>query len=139
MSFDSTANEGRRLTSIRNLALMPGYRDAFSDSSLRHLVFQSKSRTNSRGETVPGNGLEEAGVVLRIGRKVLIDLDRFDAWLASHRTPVLDTETTGLDSVSGHRIVDCVELVNHVATDVVYRGPRRAAVHPRRRSEETES
>ncbi len=38
------------------------------------------------------------------------------------REIVLDTETTGLDPGSGHRIVEigCVELVNHVATDVVY-------------------
>ena len=38
------------------------------------------------------------------------------------RAIVLDTETTGLDPGSGHRIVEigCVELVNHVATDVVY-------------------
>ena len=34
------------------------------------------------------------------------------------REVVLDTETTGLDPASGHRIVEvgCVELVNHVAT-----------------------
>ena len=38
------------------------------------------------------------------------------------REIVLDTETTGLDPGSGHRIVEIggVELVNHVATDVVY-------------------
>ena len=35
------------------------------------------------------------------------------------REIVLDTETTGLDPKSGHRVVEigCVELVNHVATD----------------------
>jgi len=34
------------------------------------------------------------------------------------REIVLDTETTGLDPLSGHRVVEigCVELVNHVAT-----------------------
>lgn len=34
------------------------------------------------------------------------------------REIVLDTETTGLDPASGHRVVEigCVELVNHVAT-----------------------
>ncbi|MBM3484615.1 MAG: DNA polymerase III subunit epsilon, partial [Alphaproteobacteria bacterium] len=34
------------------------------------------------------------------------------------REVVLDTETTGLDPNSGHRIVEigCVELINHVAS-----------------------
>jgi len=34
------------------------------------------------------------------------------------REVVLDTETTGLDPRSGHRIVEigCVELINHMAT-----------------------
>ncbi len=38
------------------------------------------------------------------------------------REIVLDTETTGLDPKSGHRIVEigCVELVNHMATDVTF-------------------
>lgn len=29
------------------------------------------------------NGLAEAGAIIRIGRKVLIDLDAFEAWLDS--------------------------------------------------------
>lgn len=38
------------------------------------------------------------------------------------REIVLDTETTGLDPKSGHRIVEigCVELINHVPTGDVY-------------------
>jgi len=38
------------------------------------------------------------------------------------REVVLDTETTGLDPASGHRIVEigCVELFNHVATGKVF-------------------
>jgi len=38
------------------------------------------------------------------------------------REIVLDTETTGLNPLGGHRIVEigCVELVNHVATGNVY-------------------
>lgn len=38
------------------------------------------------------------------------------------REIVLDTETTGLDPKSGHRIVEigCVELINHVPTGEVY-------------------
>tara|TARA_R110000772_G_scaffold73216_8_gene159977 strand:+ start:38647 stop:39312 length:666 start_codon:yes stop_codon:yes gene_type:complete len=38
------------------------------------------------------------------------------------REVVLDTETTGLDPLNGHRIVEigCVELVNHVASGRTY-------------------
>ena len=38
------------------------------------------------------------------------------------REIVLDTETTGLDPKSGHRIVEigCIELLNHVPTGAVY-------------------
>jgi len=38
------------------------------------------------------------------------------------REIVLDTETTGLDPKSGHRIIEigCIELINHVPTDDTY-------------------
>ena len=75
---------GRRLATIPNMARLPEYREAFTLSSLRHLVFQAKNRINSREQTILGNGLEEA--IVRIGRKVLIDLDAFDAWLMNHKT-----------------------------------------------------
>jgi DNA polymerase-3 subunit epsilon len=47
------------------------------------------------------------------------------------REIVLDTETTGLDPVSGHRIVEvgCVELLNHVPTGRTY----QTYVNPERR------
>ena len=86
MDNDDKQHAGHRLATIPNMARMPAYRGAFSVSSLRHLVFQAKSRVNSRGDPLPGNGLEESGTIIRLGRKVLIDLDRFDAWMSSHRT-----------------------------------------------------
>ncbi len=47
------------------------------------------------------------------------------------REIVLDTETTGLDPASGHRIVEvgCVELLNHVPTGRTY----QTYVNPERR------
>ena len=56
---------------------------AFSQSALRFLIFNADERTNSRGETIPGNGLAPA--IIRIGRKVLIDEDKFLEWIEQHR------------------------------------------------------
>lgn len=50
---------------------------------LRHWVFQSQSRIAADGAVVEGNGFDAC--LLRIGRRILVDLDRFDAWLNGHR------------------------------------------------------
>ena len=55
---------------------------AFTEPSVRNLVFKADSRESSLG-TIPGNGLLEAGAIIRIGRKVLIHEARFFAWLDS--------------------------------------------------------
>ena len=75
----------RRLATIGNFANLPRYQGVFSVAAIRHLVFQSKPRFDSKGNIIPGNGLAEAGAILRVGRRVLIDLDRFDEWLDAHR------------------------------------------------------
>ena len=56
---------------------------AVSQAALRDLIFKAADRLNSRGDRIAGNGLAEAGAILRVGRKVLIDLDAFEAWLDS--------------------------------------------------------
>ncbi len=53
---------------------------SFPEGGLRHLIFHSKPRTSTRGD-LPGNGLEPA--IVRVGRKILIDEDRFFEWLDS--------------------------------------------------------
>jgi hypothetical protein len=55
----------------------------FSQAALRDLIFKAADRFNSKGDRIPGNGLAEAGAILRVGRKVLIDLDAFESWLDS--------------------------------------------------------
>ena len=60
--------------------------NAFPEAGLRYYIFHAKPRKNSRGEIIPGNGLLEAGAILWIGRKVLIDEDRFLAWLESQQS-----------------------------------------------------
>lgn len=52
---------------------------AFTPSALRNLIFKAKVRYSSRGE-IPGNGLIEAGALVRIGRKVLLHEPNFLAW-----------------------------------------------------------
>ncbi len=48
-------------------------------SALRHLVFNAASRKNSKGETIPGNGLDKA--LIRRGRRILIREASFFEWL----------------------------------------------------------
>lgn len=55
----------------------------FSQAALRDLIFKAADRFNSRGDRIRGNGLAEAGAIIRIGRKVLLDMDAFEAWLDS--------------------------------------------------------
>jgi hypothetical protein len=53
---------------------------AFSEAALRNLIFKAAARHSTKG--VPaGNGLIETGALVRIGRKVLIDEDRFFFWV----------------------------------------------------------
>ena len=85
MSNQQTPIRGRRIATVSKLPQLPGY-DWLTVSALRHLLFQAKNRKDSKGRIIAGNGLEEAGVIIRIGTKLLIDLDRFDAWVDTHRT-----------------------------------------------------
>lgn len=64
---DSKNYSSRHLSSIKNLpSCYPGA--GFTEQSIRWWVFNSKE-----------NGLE--GCIIRIGRKILIDLDKFEQWL----------------------------------------------------------
>jgi hypothetical protein len=45
-------------------------------------IFKSQDRVDSKGRKIPGNGLAATGAIIRRGRKVLIDVDRYVAWLA---------------------------------------------------------
>lgn len=53
---------------------------AFSQASLRNLIFKASPRYSTKGE-IPGNGLIEAGAIKRVGGKVLIHHARFLAWI----------------------------------------------------------
>jgi len=61
-------------------------RPAWTQASLRNLILNSRDRLNSRGEKIAGNGLEEAGAIVRIGRRVLIDEQAFfSRWIAQQQ------------------------------------------------------
>ena len=53
---------------------------AFTAPALRNLIFKAETRQSTKGE-IPGNGLIECGAIVHIGRKVLIDEDRFFDWV----------------------------------------------------------
>ncbi len=55
---------------------------AFSQGCLRSLIFLAAPRKISRGD-IPGNGLNTA--IVRLGRKILINEERFFAWLATRQ------------------------------------------------------
>jgi hypothetical protein len=67
---------------ISTVELFAERHPAFTEPAVRNLIFKAEPRKSSRGE-IPGNGLIEAGAILRVGRKVLIDEDRFFAWVRS--------------------------------------------------------
>ena len=48
-----------------------------SEGQLRWQLFNAKS-----------NGLEEAGAIVRIGRRVYLDVDRYDDWIESQNQRV---------------------------------------------------
>lgn len=58
---------------------------AFTELALRNYIFQARPRTCSRGY-IEGNGLEASGALIRIGRKILIDEEKFFEWIASQNT-----------------------------------------------------
>jgi hypothetical protein len=58
---------------------------AWTEPALRNLLLNAKDRLNSLGETIEGNGLEEAGAVVRLGRRVLIDERAFFRWIAAQQ------------------------------------------------------
>ena len=54
----------------------------FTPSALRNLIFKADQRQSTNG-VIAGNGLLEVGAIVRVGRKVLINEDRFYQWIES--------------------------------------------------------
>ena len=50
--------------------------------AITNQVFKAKPRQSTKGE-IPGNGLEEAGAIVRLAGRVLIDEDGYFRWIDS--------------------------------------------------------
>jgi hypothetical protein len=58
---------------------------AFTTAAMRNLIFKADERESTKGR-IPGNGLIQAGAIVRIGRKVLIVESRFFDWVEAQQT-----------------------------------------------------
>jgi hypothetical protein len=85
-SQQSTVQLLQQLVTVKNAARILA--DAGkTKSAIRNDLFKADDRVNSRGEKIKGNGLAAYGAVIRRGRRVLIRLDRYVAWIAGDPLP----------------------------------------------------
>ena len=73
-------------TEIPRLFTLPKFAEKHSSfttlSALTNQVFKAYSRQSTKGK-IAGNGMAEYGVIVRIGRRILIDEDAYFRWLDS--------------------------------------------------------
>jgi hypothetical protein len=91
MSFVPQIKSMPKFVSVRQL-VESGQYPWLTISALRHLIFRADPYYNSAGEKFGGNGLAPA--IIRVGRRVLIDVERFDAWIISHQVNIDGPEST---------------------------------------------
>lgn len=53
--------------------------------ALTNQVFKAKRRLSTKGE-IPGNGMDEAGAIVRLAGRVLIDEDAYFRWVDTQQT-----------------------------------------------------
>lgn len=74
---------------------------AFPQSAVRNHILNAADRVNSRGQRIPGNGLAEAGGIVRLGRRLYIDERAFFKWLSDQqRATRRNAARSGTASVS---------------------------------------
>lgn len=74
MSTVSEQSKTLCLSTVEELHLAPGLGWA-KPVTVRNLLFKADQ-----------NGLRKSGAIVKLGRRVLIDIDRFSAWLEQHRS-----------------------------------------------------
>ena len=75
----NSSHQARALSTVRQFSEK---HPAFSQGSLRNLIFLADERHTSKGK-IPGNGLDMA--LVRIGRKLLIDETKFFDWVEAQQ------------------------------------------------------
>lgn len=78
--------ESHVVTTLPKLATVKNLPSCFpllglTSAAIHGHIFKSQDRFDSKGRKIPGNGLAATGAIIRRGRKVLIDVDRYGAWL----------------------------------------------------------
>ena len=68
--IDTDENDKKRYYTVKQLVEREEF-DAFSEASIRWYIFEDTNNFNK--------------CILRINRKLLIDLEEFRAWIASHK------------------------------------------------------
>ncbi len=92
----SQQNEGSRTPAAaftepppRRLYTLPKFAERHSSfmtlAALTNQVFKAKTRQSTKGE-IPGNGLEEAGAIVRLAGRVLIDESAYFSWVDAQQT-----------------------------------------------------
>lgn len=84
MEKKMNSENNSRLLTIKEMIELPEY-SWLTAGALRHHIFQSDDRLASDGNVIKGNGLKQSGAIIRLGRKILIDITAFDLWVFSHR------------------------------------------------------
>lgn len=75
------------VSTIPNLATVKNLPNCFpllglTSAAIQGHIFKSADRIDSKGRKILGNGLAATGAIIRRGRKVLIDVDKYAAWLS---------------------------------------------------------
>lgn len=84
--------EPRQLRRLRTVAqLVEELGGAISEPAIRAQIYSAEDHVTPGGREIRANGLAPA--IIRIGTKILVDLDAYIDWLESHRlAPLVDTE-----------------------------------------------
>lgn len=72
------------MTQLKTVSQFSEDHKAFTPAALRAYIYKANPRVTRDGE-VPGNGLIEAGAIVRLGRRVLIDEAKFFAWIEAQQ------------------------------------------------------